>query len=485
MIGIKGYRKEPKQIRGWLFKRSIYLYQHIQKKGKEEMKRILLGICIVLMIVFFENYQVIAKQPKVELSSLEKLGQLLYNDKALSLNENQSCQTCHHPSAKFADPDNIKEPVLLPVSKGSDPNLFGGRNAPTAAYAKFSPPLHWDGELFIGGLFWDGRASGNKVTDTAVLGGGPTFDPLADQAKGPFQNPVEMALWSDEEVVRRVLTSNYAARFLAEYEKHGNEMSYYNFISIAIAAFEKSHELNKFSSKFDAFLAEQGGDVSDFGVEEVEIDDMTFRMYVGPPKKFKSKYYSYEEADGLAIFNADSYQQLGIEPNGINGGMCYLCHLTTNHDEDTPPIFTDSSYDNLGIPVNHNIEKLAGPQPIDYGLGAQTFILDGAKDSPSNNWETEPYCKNVECKATVDVYPKEIGKFRVSTLRNIAKTAPYGHNGFFENLEQIVQFYNDRTEVVLPPEVAETVNNEELGNLGLRSDQQKKIILFLKTLTDE
>ncbi len=71
---------------------------------------------------------------------------------------------------------------------------FGGRNAPPAAYAAFSPTMFFDGELFIGGLFWDGRASGLTKTETAALGNGPTLDPLADQAKGPFQNPVEMAL---------------------------------------------------------------------------------------------------------------------------------------------------------------------------------------------------------------------------------------------------------------------------------------------------
>jgi cytochrome c peroxidase len=55
--------------------------------------------------------------------------------------------TCHHPAAKFADPENRFKPFLLPVSDGSVPTLFGGRNAPTAAYTKFSPPLFWDGEL--------------------------------------------------------------------------------------------------------------------------------------------------------------------------------------------------------------------------------------------------------------------------------------------------------------------------------------------------
>jgi cytochrome c peroxidase len=433
----------------------------------------------------------IAKQP--ELSSLEKLGKKLYNDQNLSLIGNQSCQTCHHQAAKFADPENRQDPVEFPVSDGSITTEFGGRNAPSAAYAKFSPNLQWDGELFIGGMFWDGRASGNEVTDTGGLGAGPTYDPLADQAKGPFQNPVEMALENDADVVNRVLASNYADQFLAEYFLYYNafdEGVAYNFIAIAIAEFEKSYELNKFSSRFDGFLAEQGGDVSSFGVREVN----GIRQYVGPPAGFKSKYLSYDEADGLAIFNADSYQQLGETNPGVpNGGMCYLCHLTEAHDANTPPVFTDFSYDNLGVPVNPQIALLAGPQPIDYGLGAQIAILDDAYGGSYGS--TEEWCKD-EAKPdddiceTVTVYPSEIGKFKEPTLRNIAKTAPYFHNGVFATLEEVVTFYNKRDALqssgeIGPPEVAVNVNDGELGNLGLTADQEQKLVLFMRTLTDE
>jgi cytochrome c peroxidase len=455
------------------------------------MKKKLLLLFLIPSLIVIGNTALIAKQP--ELTSLEKLGQKLYNDQNLSVNGNQSCQTCHHPAAKFVDPENRQEPVEFPVSDGSDPTLFGGRNAPSAAYAKFSPNLQWDGELFIGGMFWDGRASGNEVTDTGGLGAGSTYDPLADQAKGPFQNPVEMSLGSDADVVDRVLASNYADQFLAEFALYYNhaydpltdEGKAYNFVAIAIAEFEKSFELNKFSSRFDAFLAEQGGDVSSFGVEVVD----GIRQYVGPPAGFKSKYLSYDEADGLAIFNADSYQQLGETNPGVpNGGMCYLCHLTEAHDENTPPVFTDFSYDNLGVPVNPQIETLAGTQPIDYGLGAQTAILDDAYGVPYGI--TEEWCKYEAipddgfCE-TVTVYPSEIGKFKEPTLRNIANTAPYFHNGAFATLEEVVEFYNKRDEIGFDPEVSENVNDGELGNLGLELDQEQKLVLFMRTLTDE
>jgi cytochrome c peroxidase len=325
------------------------------------------------------------------------------------------------------------------------------------------------------------------LTATGGLGAGPTGDPLADQAKGPFGNPVEMALTeantglsTEEAVIAIIQASDYADKF----EKVFGPNAFadidvaYNNASLAIAAFERSDGVTEFSSKFDKFVAEQGGDVSNFGVEPVG----GFRKYVGPPDGFKSKVYSYDQADGLAIFNADSYTQMGMEPAGSNGGMCYLCHLTTNHvvadgDPNNPlngpapgiynPPLTDFTYDNLGIPVNPRVAELAGEQPIDIGLGGQVEQLAAA-------------C--LGCDPA-----EEVGKFKVSSLRNLPRTAPYGHNGFFATIYDIVHFYNTRDveDAGWPePEVPETVNTDELGNLGLTLEQEQKLVLFLETLED-
>ena len=443
--------------------------------------------CILFIVSFF-----VFAAPVFAGSTLENLGGAIYKDLNLSINSNQSCMTCHHPSAGFADPENRVSPVLLPVSDGSDPTLFGGRNAPSAAYAGFSPVFHYDaGEgLFVGGLFWDGRATGRMdVTATGGLGSGPTGDPLADQAKGPFGNPVEMALTlantgmpTEDAVVAIIQASAYAGKFEKWFGPNAfaDVLDAYNNASIAIAAFERSTDLNKFKSKFDKFVAEQGGDVSTFGVV-VEADG--FRTYVGPPAGFKSKNLTYDEADGLAIFNADSYIQMGITPQaGPNGGMCYLCHLTENHvvdaaDPNLPvngpipgtynPLFTDFTFDNLGIPVNPQIAVLAGPQDTDLGLGGQVTQLDAAYGEPY------PYAADEE------------GKFKVSSLRDLSRTAPYGHNGFFATIYDIVHFYNTRDVAPWPaPEVPGTVNTDELGNLGLTLAQEQKLVLFLETLND-
>jgi len=79
------------------------------------------------------------------------------------------------------------------------------------------------------------------------------------------------------------------------------------------------------------------------------------------------------------------------------------------------------------------------------------------------------------------------GKFKVPTLRNIAKTGPYFHNGSFSSLKQVVAFYNRRDSEPThfgAPEVSANVNRTELGNLGLTDEEEDAVVAFLHTLTD-
>ena len=154
---------------------------------KKKLSGLLAGvICLSLTGVAF------ALTPK------EKLGKRIYEDPAFSAGGNQSCQSCHDPKAQFSDPVNRISPLYRPVSQGSDGFSFGGRNAPPAAYAAFSPPLHWDDAdgLFIGGLFWDGRAN-----------------TLAEQAMGPPLNPLEMANPDTETIAGKLRAAGYAPLF--------------------------------------------------------------------------------------------------------------------------------------------------------------------------------------------------------------------------------------------------------------------------------
>jgi len=223
--------------------------------------------------------------------TVASLGEKLYFDTNLSDPPGQSCASCHLPGAGFADPDRE-----LPVSRGVHPDRFGDRNTPTAAYALYSPAFHFDEKEghYVGGQFWDGRAA-----------------TLEEQAKGPFLNPVEMANADPGAVVQRVRHAPYAGEFDVLFGKGSLKEvdKAYEFIATAIATFERTEQFHSFSSKFDYYLA-------------------------GKAK------LTEQERRGMLLFDAP------------DKGNCAACHPSSVGDNGQPPLFTDFTYDNLGVPRN-------------------------------------------------------------------------------------------------------------------------------------
>lgn len=388
---------------------------------------------------------------QVALSPIEQLGEFLYFDENLSEPAGQSCASCHHPAYGFVDPDSD-----LPVSEGVIPGLFGGRNSPSAAYAMYAPVFHFDDieGLWIGGQFWDGRATGEHLGD-----------PLADQALGPFLNPVEMANDERDQVIADLAASDYAVLFEAVWgaDSLGNVETAYDQVALSIAAFERSELFGQFTSKYDYYLQacmEAGADPTDCAIG-----------FGQAAQRVGKRFFSKEEWVGFQLFMGFNNNDGVLEKN--EGAMCVACHIADwtpaagnvvvpswAPEGWVPPLFTDFTFDNLGVPKN--TEYPLEPNPTDLGLGG--FVND----------------------------PAENGKFKVMTLRNIALTEPYGHNGLFKRLRDIVRFYNTRDvpgalprgQDWPPPEVPETVNSDELGNLGLRDADVQALVEFMKTLSD-
>src|SRR5512135_280868 len=276
------------------------------------------GACLLVALISLSY--VAAQKSTAKLSPMEELGKRLFFDKALSTPQGQECAVCHGPSVGFTGPEESFNKAGG-VYEGAVKGRFGNRKPPASAYAGGSPKLHQDEEgNFVGGMFWDGRATGDTLGD-----------PLAEQALGPFMNPLEQNMPDKKSIILAVKKSDYAALFEkvwgagsldAEKDVDGT----YVKIGRSIAAYERSAEVNPFSSKFDDFwraAAAKGLKVE--GIGESNVD------------KFKGLGLADTELQGLALFNTR--------------GKCAKCHLLES-ENGKPPVFTDYKYENLGVPRN-------------------------------------------------------------------------------------------------------------------------------------
>jgi len=340
------------------------------------------------------------------LTPQQELGKLLYFDANLSEPPGaQSCASCHDPLFGFAEPDS-----QFPVSQGADPSLFGGRNAPSASYAAFFPDF--DPQRVIGGQFWDGRAAN-----------------VAEQAKGPFLNPVEMANTGPEMVIGKIALAVYAPMFEElcgpDAFNPANVDVSYNCMAAAIGAYEGSDEVNAFSSKYDAWEA---------------------GLYTLTPA----------EENGRRLFNGSA--------------KCSHCHPVKG-SKLRPALGTDFAYHNLGLPKNLMIEQLIGaPQPVDNGVGVTV------NDPRENGRFKSPHLRNVE------LTPPYMHNGVLVDLKQVVH--------FYNTRDAMPRVCGDSFDPGFgvdcwpPPEVPETVNNSFLGNLGLSDQEEDDIVEFLRTFTD-
>lgn len=229
-------------------------------------------------------------------------------------------------------------------------------------------------------------------------------DTLDAQAGHPLLNPLEMNNASKDEVVAKV-KKRHAQAFAQVFGKGAlDDAGAFDRIGEAIGAFERTASFAPFSSKYDRYVAGQAA-------------------------------LEPAEARGLALFEKH----------------CTSCH--------TPPLFTNWSYVNLGVPrFNDN--------PF-YSLPAEL------------NPEGEAYVDHGLMATTKD--PQHDGLFRVPSLRNVGRTTPYGHNGYFRRLDEMIAFH---AESKVPAEVPATVDRSLLAGFAPSAQDIRDLVAFLKTLTD-
>ena len=289
-------------------------------------------------------------------SQAAQLGRLIFMDTSLSASGRMSCATCHDPAHAHAQSNHLA--VQMGGANDEEPGL---RATPSIRYLKFNPPFSFgaDGKP-VGGFNRDGRAQS-----------------LAEQAVRPFLAAHEMANADRAEVGARLSHAAYAAQFRQLYgmEIFDDGERAFDRATAALQAFEQeSAEFSPFDSKYDLFLA-----------GKLKLDA--------------------SERRGLAIFNDKKK------------GNCAACHPSAVGADKTPPLFTDFSYDTLGVPRNRHIPANNDPAYFDLGLCERPDLAQRAE-----------LC----------------GAFKVPTLRNVATRKVFFHHGAFTDLREVLRYYGGR-----------------------------------------
>lgn len=385
------------------------------------------------------------KAVAVTTSTEEQLGRALFSDANMSVNRNKSCASCHSltrvaapgetvgllTGGLFIDPKNTLEGTA--ASEGSMAGTMGTLNAPSVGYAAFSPFFHWDSTkgVYVGGQFWNGRAA-----------------TLEEQAKIPFLNADEMAMPSKWAVVSR-LKEVYKPAFKKVYgfdlnKVPTNELApasarapasvevAYNLMAKAIVAFEKSPFFNRFTSKYDFYLA---------GKTQL----------------------SAEEARGLAVFK---------DPKS-HCSECHSTELTIAPDGGVfPPLLSNYSHHNSGLPrnitlVENHLEALGTGGRPEIAAKDPLHKQEGRFKTPSlrNVALTAPYGQNGVFKTLEQCVRFYANRDTLGVVDNNLSFG-FGVTGWPAS------------------EIPQNKNTKVMGNLALTEQEITDIVAFLKTLTD-
>ena len=312
--------------------------------------------------------------------SVEKiaLGKQLFNDNRLSQDGTISCASCHDQARAFTDGQKVAVGIRQQT---------GFRNAPTVVNAAFYQTL-----------FLDGRA-----------------DSLETQALGPFLNPIEHGLKSQQQIANIVAQDSvYQQQFTQVFNTHKITAGQ---IAQAIASFERT--LIAGNSAFDRYL---------FARDRQAL--------------------SSSEARGMRLFRRK--------------GNCANCHEISGKDA----LFMDNRFYNLGVGFDKvNPQIAAFVQALRAGKNEDEIAFSNAQRAELGRFN-------------VTHVIADIGKFKTPTLRNIALTAPYMHDGSVKTLAEVVEYYDkggDKNSFLDPA----------IFPLHLTDQEKLDLVAFLKVLTSE
>jgi cytochrome c peroxidase len=248
---------------------------------------------------------------------------------------------------------------------------------------------------------------------------------MEDQAQHPIVNPVEMGLADHNPVLKVVRTDpEYVASFKKVFGKEGEQVTMKE-VQQAIASFERT--IVSGDSPFDQWY---------FGKKQDAVNDQVKR--------------------GFDVF--------------LNKGRCVSCHTI----EQNYALFTDNRFHNIGVGVNRIQSDI--PTLVPAFLRAKTTI-----EAVDKAVLTDPKASELGRFAVTDAFD-ELGSFKTSTLRNIAVTAPFMHDGSLKTLRDVVDHYNNGGITKKTDPVNDFLSGG-IRPLDLTDDEISDLVAFLESLT--
>ena len=248
---------------------------------------------------------------------------------------------------------------------------------------------------------------------------------LEGQSAGPFINPVEMGLKNHEPILKIVRSdAEYKKLFKQAFKKSGKAIKMQH-VQQAIASFERT--IISADSPFDRYY---------FGGDKGAMSEAAVR--------------------GFKVF--------------LEQGRCVSCHTISQ----THALFSDSRFHNLGVGferINQDVNELAAA------------YRKAKRDAKQVDVEVLTNKNTSELgRFAVTTESRDMGSFKTPTLRNVAKTAPYMHDGSLETLKDVVTFYNNGGRVK-DSDPTFDFQSGGIRPLKLSDDQVGDLVAFLEALT--
>ncbi len=328
---------------------------------------ILFGVVVAARAATDPNSIAYKMQRHDPLSLAAQVGQKMFFDKTLSGSGKLACSSCHDPDHAYA-PAN----ALAVQAGGKSMNRSGTRAVPSIRYKEYVPPYadlldNPDGISAPGpggGFTQDGRASD-----------------LAEQAKIPLLDANEMANEDGAHVVHTIAQSDYAELFRQAFgaDIFSDSDNAFQKAVQALQAFQlEDYSFHPYSSKFDLYAANKiGGALTD-------AERRGFAVFMNPQK-----------------------------------GNCFACHYSGAGLNGSVAMFTDYSYEAIGVPRNSSIAVNRNSKYYDLGI---------CNRSDHAAAQSKRFC----------------GMFKTPTLRNVATRQVFFHNGQIKSLREAIEFYNTR-----------------------------------------